>query len=472
MLYVAARILLVRNARRPSFDSVSAQQLRSSRPNVLADDPANLGCQKSGPSLCPQLESVGITYTTKNGGFWDWQTSPASAVRPQVIIMNSNTSLPETIPVDEAATPIAAPHISDQDRYSRQILFPGIGAAGQQRLSTSHVAIVGCGATGAATASLLARAGVGTLTLIDRDFVEPSNLQRQILFDEADALESLPKAEAARCKIALFNSTITVNPCIADLIPANIHDLLSTAGLILDATDNFETRYLINDYAVEQSKPWIYAAAIGAYAATMNVLPRRPDPCSLVPVPYSPTACLACIFPKPPTGPVETCDTSGILSTAVNLAASLQVTEALKFLTGQPHLMRRTLLSFDLWGLAASGSIDKSEISAATPSPDCTVCGDRVFSHLAGEGRPHITLCGRNSVQIHERHRPIDLSAMRDRLALHSDIYDLRANGLLLRFQLRRNPYTFTVFGDGRAIVQGTTDITLARSLYARFIGS
>jgi len=348
---------------------------------------------------------------------------------------------------------VSSSSIADEERYSRQILFPGIGAAGQQRLASAHVAVIGVGATGAATASLLARAGVGTLTLIDRDFVEPSNLQRQVLFDEADARESLPKAEAARRKIALFNSGIQVHPHIADLVPANIAELLGPAHLILDATDNFETRYLINDYAVQQSKPWIYAAAIGAYAATMNVLPGTSSP--------EPTACLACIFPKPPTGPVETCDTSGILATTVNLAASIQVTEALKFLTGQPGLMRRSLISFDLW------TSERSEISTAHPRPGCTVCGERLFTHLAGEGRPHITLCGRNSVQIHEHHRPVDFAAMRDRLAPHGSV---KFNDLLLRFE--RPPHTLTLFADGRAIIQGTTDITLARSLYARFIGS
>ncbi len=366
--------------------------------------------------------------------------------------------MPPLSPIPDAI-PAAIP---SDDRYSRQILFPGIGPAGQQRLASAHVAIVGVGATGAATASLLARAGVGTLTLIDRDFVEPSNLQRQVLFDEADALEALPKAEAARRKIALFNSTITVHARIADLVPANIEGLLAPAQLILDATDNFETRYLINDYAVQQSKPWIYAAAIGAYAATMTILPLAPQPTTNNQQP--PTACLACVFPKPPTGPVETCDTSGILSTAVNLAASIQSTEALKLLTGQPKLIRRTLLSFDLW------SNERSEINTGTPNPDCAVCAHRIFSHLAGEGRPHITLCGRNSVQIHERHRPIDLPAMRDRLARQSDIHNLRANDMLLRFT--RNGNTFTLFADGRAVIQGTTDITLARTLYARFIGS
>jgi molybdopterin/thiamine biosynthesis adenylyltransferase len=390
------------------------------------------------------------------------------------------------------------PTLENTDRYSRQILFPGIGATGQHLLSSAHVAIVGIGATGAAAASLLARAGVGTLTLIDRDFVESSNLQRQILFDEADARESLPKAEAARRKIALFNSTITVHPRIADLIPANIHDLLAPANLILDATDNFETRYLLNDFCVQQSKPWIYAAAIGAYAATMNILPahnpedrnsqQRTDTDmegrhsarseesrhssfqeeqNNVPIPWQPTACLACIFPKPPTGPVETCDTAGILSTAVNLAASIQVTEALKLLTNQSHLMRRTLLSFDLWNPTGQNTLDRSEINTGTPNPDCPVCAHRQFTHLAGEGRPHITLCGRNSVQIHEHHRPVDFAAMRDRLLPHGAV---RFNDLLLRFE--RPPHTLTLFPDGRALIQGTTDITLARSLYARFIGS
>jgi len=363
----------------------------------------------------------------------------------------------------DATLPRVNTSIDDQERYSRQVLFPGIGPEGQRLLSRSHIAIVGCGATGAASASLLARAGVGTLTLIDRDFVEPSNLQRQILFDERDALEMLPKAEAARRKIAQFNSGIEVRPQIADLVPDNISALLSDCDLILDATDNFETRYLVNDFAVQQGRPWIYAAAIGAYAATMNILPR------LVPGGISPgntdvwqpTACLACLFPKPPSGPVETCDTAGILSTAVNLAASVQVTEALKFLTGQAELMRRTLLSFDLW------TSERSEISAMTPREGCSVCEERQFTHLAGSGRPHITLCGRNSVQIHEHHRPVDFQAMRNRLAPHGEV---RFNELLLRFT--RGSHTLTLFADGRAIVQGTTDVTVARTLYARFVGS
>jgi adenylyltransferase/sulfurtransferase len=364
---------------------------------------------------------------------------------------------------------IAAP---DTDRYSRQLLFAPVGEAGQQRLAAATVALVGCGATGAASAALLARAGVGTLILIDRDFVEESNLQRQVLFDEADAAAATPKAEAARRQIARFNSDIKVHAHVADLVPDNIHPLLADAELILDATDNFETRYLINDYAIEQSSlewgghssperreqsspergehfvPWIYAAAVGAYAATMNILPGE-------------TACLACLFPKPPSGPVETCDTAGILNTAVSLAASIQVTEALKYLTGARDAMRRTLLSWDLW------QNERSEISATHPRPGCEVCQARDFAHLRGEGRPHITLCGRNSVQIHEHHRPVDLAAAAERLRPHGEV---RQNGLLLQF--RRGPHTLTLFADGRALIQGTTDIALARTLYARFVGN
>ena len=334
------------------------------------------------------------------------------------------------------------------ERFSRQVLFPGIGIEGQSRLAASHVAIVGCGATGAAAASLLARAGVGTLTLIDRDFVEPSNLQRQVLFDEQDALEALPKAFAAKRKIALFNSETVVRDQVADLVPANIDDLLKSASIVLDATDNFETRYLINDYAVQQGRPWIYAAAIGSYAVTMNVLPGH-------------TACLACIFPQPPSGAVETCDTAGILNSAVNFAASLEVTEAIKFLIGKSERMRRTLLSYDLW------TSEHSEIATANPRNDCTVCGKRDFQHLRGVGRPHITLCGRNSVQIHEHHRPVDLQQVASRLR---PLGDVRINSLLMQF--RTGDHAITLFQDGRALVQGTSDITLARTLYARYIGS
>ena len=378
-------------------------------------------------------------------------------------------------------------------RYSRQVLFAGIAASGQSRLATSRVAIVGVGATGAAAASLLARAGVGYLRLIDRDFVDSSNLQRQILFDEHDVQAVMPKAEAARQKIALFNSAVRADAVIADLVPENAAGLLSGVDLILDATDNFETRYLINDFAVLHGIPWIYSAAVGAYAATMNILPRRTPSASLLgtpqvdsdrdgnatagpagtspdPPPYRPTACLACIFPHPPSGHIATCDTAGILGSAVTLAASIQCTEALKWLTGQPHLMRRTLLSFDLWQQAAGNTLQHGEISASEPDPACSVCGLRRFLHLEGANRPHITLCGRNAVQIHERRRPVTLQALHQQLASLSEITELRSNDMLLRF--RRAEHVVTVFADGRAVIQGTTDPVVARSLYARFIGA
>ena len=365
-------------------------------------------------------------------------------------IETSHSQDPSTVDPVVATATLMDPAFAE--RYSRQVLFAGIGPEGQKKLAASHVAIVGCGATGAAAASLLARAGVGTLTLIDRDYVEESNLQRQVLFDEADALAALPKAEAARRKISFFNGSIRVHAQVADLVPGNIHELLRDADLVLDGTDNFETRYLINDYAVEQGRPWIYAAALGAYAATMNILPG--------PSPFQ-TACLACIFPKPPAGTVETCDTAGILNTAVNLTASIQVTEALKYLVGASSQMRRSLLAMDLW------SNQRSEVSTAVRRPDCAVCGQRDFTHLRGESRPHITLCGRNSVQIHEHSRPVDFAVMQRRLEPHGSV---RHNSMLLRFE--REEHTITLFADGRALIQGTTDVTLARSLYARFIGS
>ena len=337
-----------------------------------------------------------------------------------------------------------------EERYSRQILFGGIGAEGQRRLGAGRVAIVGCGATGSALASLLARAGVGVLRIIDRDYVEASNLQRQSLFEEKDAAESLPKAIAAARKIALFNSAIVVEARVEDVVPQNIEALLEGMDLILDGTDNFETRYLLNDYAVQHGRPWIYAAAVGSYGVTLNVLPGK-------------TSCLACIFPDTPRGMVETCETSGILNTAVNVVASIAATEAMKLLVGGAveEQLRKTLWSFDVW------SNEHAEISAAKPRAGCRACGKRDFIHLEGEGRPHITMCGRNSVQIHERARPIDFAEMRQRLETHGVV---RHNEFVLKFW--RDPYEMTLFPDGRAIIKGTTDTGLARSLYARYVGS
>ena len=337
-----------------------------------------------------------------------------------------------------------------EERYSRQILFRGIGAEGQRQLAAGRVAIVGCGATGSALAQLLARAGVGQLRIIDRDYVEASNLQRQSLFDETDAAESLPKAIAAARKIASFNSEIQVEARVEDVVPHNIEALLEGIDVILDGTDNFETRYLVNDYAVKASLPWVYAAAVGSYGVTLNVLPGK-------------TACLACIFPDTPRGMVETCETSGILNTAVNMVASVAATEAMKLLVGGDALgrLRQTLWSFDVW------NNEQAEIAAGKPRAGCRACGERDFVHLAGEARPHITLCGRNSVQIHERARPIDFAEMQRRL---QSLGVVRHNEFVLKFW--REPYEMTLFPDGRAIIKGTTDAGVARSLYARYVGS
>jgi len=334
------------------------------------------------------------------------------------------------------------------ERFSRQVLFAGIGVEGQLKLAAARVVVVGCGATGSALISLLARAGVGTIRIIDRDYVELSNLQRQSLFDEADATESLPKAIAAAKKVAAFNSNIVIEPRVADLTPANIPDLFAGMQLILDGTDNFETRYLINDFAVKTSLPWIYTAAVGSYGVSLNVLPGK-------------TACLACIFPDSPQGAVETCETAGILNSTVNLAASIAATEALKLLVGAEDQMRRTLLSFDLW------TNQRAEVAAEHPRAGCRACGLREFIHLAGEGRPHVTLCGRNSVQIHERRRPVNLAEMTKRLKPHGTV---RHNDFVLKFW--HEPYEMTLFPDGRAIIKGTTDTAVARSLYARYVGS
>jgi molybdopterin-synthase adenylyltransferase len=337
---------------------------------------------------------------------------------------------------------------SDEERYSRQILFKEVGTGGQKQLAESHVVVVGCGATGSVLCSLLARSGVGSIRIVDRDYVEVSNLQRQSLFDETDARESVPKSIAAARQIGRVNSAIVVEPQVADLTPQSVNQLLAGVDLILDGTDNFETRYLINDYAVKNSVPWIYSAAVGSYAVTMNIIPGE-------------TACLACIFPVSPCGTVETCETAGILNSAVSLTASIAATEALKFLVGARSKMRRTLLSWDVW------SNETAEVSARTPREGCTACGEHEFVHLAGEGRPHITLCGRNSVQIHERERPVDFTEMSTRL---EPLGKVRHNSFVLKFW--RDPYEITLFPDGRAIIKGTTDTAIARSLYARFIGS
>jgi molybdopterin/thiamine biosynthesis adenylyltransferase len=338
--------------------------------------------------------------------------------------------------------------VSASEFYSRQILFRGIGQEGQLKLQAARVAIVGCGGTGSVIASLLARAGVGFLRIIDRDYVETSNLARQCLFDETDAAEFLPKAVAAARKLSPCNSSVEIEPQVADLTPDNVETLLSDCSLIMDGTDNFETRYLINDFAIMKCIPWIYSAAVGSVGVTMNILPGE-------------TACLACMFPDSPRGALETCETSGILNAAVASIGALASAEALKFLAGAKSQMRRTLLSQDVWWT------DYAEIPAESARMNCKCCIKREFTHRSGENRPHITLCGRNSVQIHERGRTIDLGELEQRLLQHGAV---RRNQFALRFW--REPYELTLFPDGRAIIKGTTDIAVARSFYARFVGA
>jgi molybdopterin-synthase adenylyltransferase len=335
-------------------------------------------------------------------------------------------------------------------RYSRQVLFAGIGVEGQQRLMASSVVLVGCGAIGSAAANLLVRAGVGRIRIVDRDFVEPSNLQRQVLFDEDDARDALPKAIAAERKLLSFNSAIKVEGVVADINPRNAEELLGGFDLLLDGTDNFETRFLVNDFAVRSGTAWIYAAAVASYGLTMAIRPGI-------------TACLACLLAsnRNAHSMEDTCDTVGVLGPIVNLVSSLEVAEAVKLLAGRETALHGRLISCDVW----TGRFQSVRVAR---NPGCPVCERREFAYLAGEAQPHITMCGRDSVQIHERGRALNLGVLKARLA--PAVENVRQNEFLLRFRVP--PYEMTVFADGRAILKGTKDPAVARSLYARYIGT
>jgi adenylyltransferase/sulfurtransferase len=326
-------------------------------------------------------------------------------------------------------------------------LFAGLGEEGQERLLRAHAAIVGCGALGSFQAAALARAGVGRLSIIDRDYVEASNLQRQWLFEESDAAEGIPKAVAAERRLARINSAVQVRGVVADLTPANIDELLGEAQAILDGTDNFETRYLLNDYALSRGIPWIYGAAVGSYGLTMPVIPGR-------------TACLRCVYPDPPSGAQPTCETAGVLNSIIAVIGALQTADALKILAGRLESVHARLTTVDVW----EGGI--RQIEQPAPDPDCPACGARDFVYLEGLRRAPVSLCGRNAVQIHERARPLDLARL---MAALRPLGEVRANEFALRFLT--GPYEMTIFPDGRAIIKGTTDIGLARSLYARYVG-
>ncbi len=340
-----------------------------------------------------------------------------------------------------------------REKYSRQVLFHGLGEAGQERLLASSAVLVGCGALGTVAANLLARAGVGRLRIIDRDFVELSNLQRQTLFEESDAREALPKSVAAERRLRAINSDVRVEAVVEDVTPDNVEDLLEGFSLIVDGTDNFETRLLVNDAAISTGTPWIYAAAVGSYGVTMTILPGE-------------TACLACLVESSADGTTlgaeETCDTAGVLNAAAGLIASLEAAEAIKFLAGHREQLNRKLVSCDVWTC-------KFQSIHVARNPECRACARRDFRYLNGKAQPHISMCGRDSVQIHERHRKIDLGELGARVSSATGS-PVRRNEYLLKFEVE--PYEVTVFADGRAIVKGTQNPAIARSLYAKFVGA
>jgi molybdopterin/thiamine biosynthesis adenylyltransferase len=336
-------------------------------------------------------------------------------------------------------------------RYSRQVLFDGIGSDGQKRLSASRVAMVGCGALGAVQASLLVRAGVGTLRIIDRDFVDESNLQRQILFDEEDVRAVLPKAIAAEKKLRMANSLVTVEGVVDDVNPSSIDRLLAGVDVIIDASDNFDVRYLINDFSVKNSIPWIYGACVGSHGLTFPILPGEGP-------------CLRCVFEsRPPAGVSVSCDTAGVIGPIVVVIAGIQVAEALKLLAGVRHQISRKITSIDLW------ENQHHSVNLPPINPDCPCCGRREFPFLDGAlGADAVTLCGRNSVQIRRNElMHVDLDALARRLG---PVGSLEQNRFLLRAAI--DGYQLTIFSDGRAIVNGTYDIGVAKSLYARYVGN
>ncbi len=339
------------------------------------------------------------------------------------------------------------------DRYSRQVRFPGMGEAGQKKLMASRVTLCGCGALGTVLANHLVRAGVGFVRVVDRDFIETHNLQRQILFDEQDVADNLPKAEAAARKLRKINSTVTIEPVVTDIDHTNILKLVEDVDLILDGTDNFETRYLINDAAVKLNKPWIFGGVIGSEGQTMTILPGQ-------------TPCMRCVIEdSPPPGMTPTCETAGVLGPAVAVVASFESVEAIKILSGNYESLNKKLIMFDIW----DWSFRELKIASLKDKVDCPCCKHRKFEWLDGDQGSHTTtLCGRNAVQIATRRKdPLNFAEMASRLA---SLGEIRHNAFMLRFATEG--HEFTVFPDGRAIIKGTNDIAKARTLYSQFVGS
>jgi adenylyltransferase/sulfurtransferase len=339
------------------------------------------------------------------------------------------------------------------DRYSRQVRFPAFGADAQQKLLASRVTICGCGALGTVLANHLVRAGVGFVRIVDRDFIETHNLQRQILFDEKDVADNLPKAVAAANKLRGINSTITVEPIVTDIDHTNIESLVADADLILDGTDNFETRYLINDVAVKLGKPWIFGGVLGSEGQTMTIRPGQ-------------TPCLRCVIEtSPPPGMAPTCETAGVLGSAVAVVASFEAVEAIKLLSGKLDALNRELITFDIW----DWNFRRLKVASLLGKVDCPCCQKREFAWLDGQfGSQTTSLCGRNSVQVSTRRADrLDFADLARRLG---PLGDVRHNAYMLKFAV--DAFEFTVFPDGRAIIKGTNDITRARTLYAQYVGA
>lgn len=337
-----------------------------------------------------------------------------------------------------------------RERYARQTLFAPFGTAGQERLLAARVVIIGCGANGSVMANTLARAGVGTLVLVDRDFVELRNLQRQILFDEDDAARGIPKAIAAAEKLRRANSSIHIEGIVNDVNAENIQDLVTGATLVMDGTDNFETRFLINDACVKHTIPWIYAGVVASYGMTMTIVPRE-------------TACLRCVFPQPPTpGTLPTCDTAGILPPIVNVIASIASAEAIKFLAGA-GTRNAGIIHVDVWD-------NSFQAFTVARRADCPTCVQHQFEYLdrAHDSTMTVFLCGRNAVQVNRgRGHTLDLRTLAERWR---EVGQVSLNEYLVRLEI--GAYEITVFPDARAIIKGTDDATIARGLYAKYVGT
>lgn len=370
---------------------------------------------------------------------------------------------------------------SELDRYHRQMLLPGFGEAGQRKLLNSTALVVGCGALGTVIANMLARAGVGHLIIVDRDFIEMTNLQRQVLFDEDDVADAIPKAVAAKNKLARINSQVKVTAVVEDVNHTNMEKLAcgeysdgKPVDIIVDGVDNFETRYLANDCAVKHGIPYIYGGAVGTVGASYAVLPHTPgsnSPWETHASGNRATPCLRCIFEQaPPPGLNPTCDTAGVIGPAVSIISNYQVTEALKILTGNLDRVSSTMLNFDLW----ANTFRQFKVARAYDVGDCRCCKHREFEFLDGKfGSSTTTLCGRNAVQLTHKESAgkLDFTEIAKRLEAHGTV---KANKFMLRADITDNgePYELTLFTDGRAIVKGTKHANVAKSVYAKYVGA